>query len=154
MLDRVEVGRVWRQIPEPRACRADDASDGCGFVAAEIVHDDDVALAQNRRELLFDIGAEAFAVDRAVKDARRGGETVTAQRAEKGQRAPVAVRGKAAQALAHDAPTAQRRHVGLDPGLVDKDEVARIETTLPRAPASTPAGDVVTPLLEGEQRFF
>src|SRR5271168_2040297 len=111
-------------------------------MAAEIVHHDDVAFAQDRRELLLDIGAEAFAVDRPVENARRG-EPVAAQRAEKGQRAPVAVRSEAAQALALLAPAAQRRHVCLDPGFVDEDKASRIETPLPRAPASTSTRNVV-----------
>ena len=55
-------------------------------------------------ELLLDIGAEALAVDRPVEDARRG-EPVAAQRAEEGQRAPVAMRGEAAQALCPSAPS-------------------------------------------------
>jgi hypothetical protein len=42
------------------------APDSCGLVAAEIVHDDNVASLENRRELLFDISAKAFAVDRSV----------------------------------------------------------------------------------------
>ena len=85
---------------------------------------------RTRNELLFDIGAEAFAVDRAVEDAR-GGELVAAQGAEEGQRPPVAMRRKAAQPLALGPPAAQRRHVGLDPGLVDEDQTPRIETGLP-----------------------
>jgi hypothetical protein len=44
-------------------------------VAAEIVHDDDVAGLEDRNELLLDIGAEAFAVDRTVEDTR-GGELI------------------------------------------------------------------------------
>jgi hypothetical protein len=47
-------------------------------VAAEIIHDDDVAGFEEWNELLFDIGAEAFAVDWAVEDARRR-ELVAAQ---------------------------------------------------------------------------
>ena len=104
-------------------------------------------------ELLLDIGAEALAVDRSVEDARRG-EPVAAQRAEEGQRAPVAVRGEAAQALALGPPAAQRRHVGLDPGLVDEHQSPRVETGLPGAPALSPARDVGAGLLKGEQRFF
>ena len=77
LLDRVEVGRVWRQIPEAGAGRPDRAPHGGRFVAAEIVHHDDVAFAQHGRELLLDIGAKALAVDRPVEDAR-GGEAVAA----------------------------------------------------------------------------
>jgi hypothetical protein len=70
-------------------------------VAAEIVHDRDVAGLEERRQLLFEIGAEAFAVDWAVENAWRG-ELVAAQRTEKGQGAPVAMRRKAAQTPAGD----------------------------------------------------
>ena len=64
------------------------------------------------------------------------------------------MRREAAQALALGAPAAQRGHVGLDPGLVDEHQALRVETSLQRAPAAAPASDVVTRLLEGEQRFF
>ena len=52
------------------------------------------------------------------------------------------------------APATQRCHVGLDPGLIDKDQAPRIEAGLPRSPAAAPAGDVGASLLKGEQRFF
>ena len=38
---------------------------------------------------------------------------------------PVAERGMAVQALTAGAPAAQRRHVGFDPGSVNKDETGR-----------------------------
>ena len=41
-------------------------------MAAEIVHDDDVTGLQAWNELLLDISAEEFAVDRAIEDARSG----------------------------------------------------------------------------------
>jgi hypothetical protein len=66
----------------------------------------------------------------------------------------VAVRSEAAQALALGAPAAQRRHVGLDPGLVDEDELPGIEAGLPGAPAPTPTGNVGAGLFKREQRFF
>ena len=122
-------------------------------MAAEIVHDDDVAVLKDWRELLLDIGAKADAVDRAVEDTRRD-KPILAQRAEESERAPAAVQREAAQALALRSPAAQRRHVGLDPGLVDENQTSRIETGLPRSPASPPASDVGAPLLKREQRFF
>ena len=120
---------------------------------AEIVHHDDVAGFEHGQELLLDIGSEALAVDGSVEDAR-GGEAVEPQGAEEGQGSPVALRSEAAQALAFRPPAPQRRHVGLDPGLVDEDQLARVETGLPGAPASTTQRDVSPGLLEGEQRFF
>jgi hypothetical protein len=85
-----------------------------------------VAALRNRH----DIGAEAFAVDRAVEDARRR-ELVATQGAQEGQRSPVAMRRKARQAMALRPPSAKRGHAGLDPGLVDKHQMPWIETCLP-----------------------
>ena len=50
-------------------------------------------------------GSEALAVDRPIEDAR-GDEAVTAQSAEKGQRPPMAVRGKTPHPLALRPPSA------------------------------------------------
>src|SRR3974390_820805 len=83
LLDRIEVGRVWRQIPEPCAGRFDQASQGSRLVAAEIVHDDDVARLKRGEENMPHIGAEAFAVEGAVEQARRS-EAVAAQGAKEG----------------------------------------------------------------------
>ena len=94
-----------------------------------------------------------MAVDRTVEDARSG-KSVAAQGAEEGQRAPVAMRGEAAQALASRSPAASRSHVGLDPGLIDEDQPSRIEPGLPGSPALSPARNVGAGLLKGEQRFF
>lgn len=69
LFDRVEVRRVWRQVPEPGAGSLDHLPDGIRLVASEIVENDDVAFAQGWQEKVLHISAEAFAVDRAVEDA-------------------------------------------------------------------------------------
>jgi len=153
LFDRIEVGRIGRQKPQPGAGGADGAPDRRAFVAAEIIHHDDVALFERGDELLLDPGAKTFAIDRTVEDAGRV-KPVAAQRAEKSQRAPVAVRREAAQRLAFLPPAAQRRHVGLDPGLVDEDETPWIEPPLQRAPALALSRNVGASLLKREQRFF
>lgn len=153
LFDWVEVGRVRRQVPKPRADGADGCADGRRFVAAQMIHDDDVAGRECRHELLFDIGAEAVAVDWPVEDARRG-EPLVAQGAEEGQRPPMGMRGERPQALTFEAPATQRRHVGLDPRLVDEDETFGIETPLQSPPSRAATGDILTPLFEGEQGFF
>lgn len=89
------------------------------------------------------------AVDRSIEDAR-GSKTVEPQGAEECQRAPVAVRSKAAQAFAAWSPAAQRCHVGLDPGFVDEHQPFRIETRLPGTPALSSAGKIGASLLKGE----
>lgn len=59
LLDRIEVGRIGRQEPEPCVGGLDELTDRRGFVAAEIVHDDDVAGVQRGDEQLRDIGVES-----------------------------------------------------------------------------------------------
>jgi hypothetical protein len=66
----------------------------------------------------------------------------------------VAVRSEAAQTLAPGAPAAQRRHVGLDPGLVDEDQALWVEAGLPGAPALPSPRNVGAGLLKGEYCFF
>jgi hypothetical protein len=103
--------------------------------------------------LLFDIGAEALAVDWPVEDARRD-KPVAAQRTQKGQRAPATVRGEGAQALAFWSPAAQRGHVGFDPGLINENQAPRIEAGLPGKPSPAPARNIGAGLFKGEQSFF
>lgn len=122
-------------------------------MAAEIVQNDDVSLPQSRQEQLFDIGAEALAVDRTVEDAGCG-DPVPAQRAEEGQGPPPSLRGEAAQALALRSPAAQGNHVCLDPGLVEEDQALRIEAGLQGLPAPPPTGHIGPGLLKSEQCFF
>jgi hypothetical protein len=153
LLDRIEVWRIGRQEPQPGACCLDQMPDGRGFVAAEIVHDDDVARVERFHQFLLDIGAEAKAVDRPVEDAG-GCETMRAERAEEGHCAPMAVRGEAAEASALWPPAPDRRHIGLDPSFVDEDEAARIDAPQPSPPALAFARNIDPRLLKGEDRFF
>ena len=99
-------------------------------MAAEIVHDDDVARLKLGDKNLLNIGAEAFAVDWAVEQARCG-EAIAAQGAKECQRPPMTVWREAPHSLAFWPPSAQRGHVGLDPGLVDEDQAPGIEIGLP-----------------------
>ena len=69
LLDRVEIRAVGREEQEFCACRPDCSTHGFPLVAAQIVHDDDVARRQGRHEELLDPGGEELAVDRPVEDA-------------------------------------------------------------------------------------
>jgi hypothetical protein len=153
LFDRVEVGRVWRQVPEPGAGSLDHLPDGFRLVASEIVENDDVPLAQGWQEKVLHISAEAFAVDGAVEDAGCC-ELVMAECAEECEGTPMPVRGEATQACPFGAPASQRGHVGLDPGLIDEDEPTRIKSGLPGSPPLAPTRDVGASLFEGEQCFF
>lgn len=122
-------------------------------MAGKIVHDNDITGFEHGYELLLDIGTEALAVDRSVEDARCG-QPVIAQRSQKGQRAPVAMRCKCMQTLALRSPTPDGRHVGLDPCLVNEDEPFGIEMRLEGFPSLTSASDIGAGLFKGEQCFF
>ena len=153
LLDRVEVGAVGRQEQKMSAGSPDGGAGGLVLVAAEVVQDDDIARLQGRDEDGLDIAAEDGAIDRPVDDPRRA-DPVVAQRGDEGERAPVAMRGLGLQALPARSPAPQRRHVGLDPGLVEKDQPARIDLRLMLLPASPSTRDVRPVLLTRPQRFF
>jgi len=102
---------------------------------------------------LLDVGAEDGPVDGAVDDAR-GGERIGSESGKEGERAPAAVGREALQPLAFDAPAADRGHVGLDPGLIDKDEALWIEITDRSSPARASPGNIRAMLLAGECGFF
>lgn len=72
LFDRIGVGGVGWQEPEPCAGGFDALADSRGLVAAEIVHDDNVAGLEGGHQLLLDISAQALAIDRPVEDTRRG----------------------------------------------------------------------------------
>ena len=84
---------AWQtaSIERAAALRSRCAADDLALVTAEIVHDDDVAGAQRRQEHPFDIGGEAFAIDRAV-DEPGGFDAVVAQGGQEGHGLPAAVR--------------------------------------------------------------
>ena len=77
LLDRIEVWRVWRQIPESGASGLDQTAERGRFVTAEIIHNDDVARLQRWQQELLDIGAEALCVDRPVEQAGSGKAVMT-----------------------------------------------------------------------------
>lgn len=87
-----------------------------------------------------------IAIDRPIEDAE-GDKALAAQCADEGQ-------ASATQAAALRAPSAQGRHIGLDPGFVDEDKPLRVTMRLKRAPPLAPPPDVGTGLLEPEQLFF
>src|SRR5260370_29572437 len=103
LLDRIEVRTVGRQEEKPRADRANGPAHRMALVAAEIVHDDNVAGLERRQEELLDIGFEAFAVDRSIKDARRV-DPVVPQGRKGCECLPTPVRRLSAQALSSRSP--------------------------------------------------
>ena len=88
LFNRVEIGGVRRQEAERSAHPLNGGAYGGTLMAAQIVHNNDIAGGERWQQTLFDIGQEAGPVERAIEDTRRG-NTVVAQRRHAGQRVPV-----------------------------------------------------------------
>jgi hypothetical protein len=99
----------------------DGLANASHFVAWQVVHHDDIAWSENRRQKLFGPGPEGLAIHRPVE--RHGCvEAVTAQGGDKGRRAPVTVRGFGHEPLTNRAAARPSHHVGGEARLVDEDE--------------------------------
>ena len=99
------------------------------------------------------IGGEGVAVHRAVDDHGRG-QAVEAQARDERRRLPVAMRNRGAAALAAWAAAAQAGHLGGRPGLVDEDELRRVELGLELEPGLAARAHVLPLLLTGVRRLF
>jgi hypothetical protein len=152
-LDRVEVRRVLGQEEELGTGGPESLTDGAAPMGSEIVHDDDVAWSQGRDEDLVDVLAEGLAIDRALDEPRRL-DAIMPKGSEEGHGRPAAMWHLRREALATRAPAAQRRHIGLGPGLVDEDETGGIDPILVGLPLLASSRHVGTIALAGDQRLF
>ena len=118
--------------------RAPTSSDGLphplALVGAEVVEDHGVARLEGRDEELLDIGAEAFAIDGPVEQARRI-DAVIAKSGKERRGFPLALRDLVDEALSLRRPAAKPGHVGLGPRLVDEDQTPGIDAALIGSPA-------------------
>jgi hypothetical protein len=126
-LDRIKVGTVGRQEQVPRTAGLDGLLGGLALVGRQIVHDDDIAFLESRRELGFDIGLEDAPVHWGIDD-ERGGEPVAAQAGDEGLGHSMGERRLCAEPLALQAAAAQASHLGCGSGLVEKDEPVRLKS--------------------------
>jgi hypothetical protein len=112
---------LWRRcagalaVPSRQRPRLAHAID---LVGAQIVHEDDIALFQGRRENLLDICNECWPIHRAIDDIGRG-HAIEPQGSDERQRLPVAVWHARDQPLAARAAAAVTDHFRRDRGLVN-----------------------------------
>ena len=151
--DRVEVGRIGRQVEQDGACGLDERTHTGDFVGGQVVHDDDVALGEGRNQFLFEPGQKDFTVHRTIEDVRRGDGVVTQAR-DKSRRLPMAVRRSPDQPLAEFAAPAQARHRGVRAGFVDENDFVGIKRGLILPPGLPRQSDVGAKLLAGVKAFF
>jgi hypothetical protein len=150
VLDRIEVWGIRRQVEQLGASGFDRLADARSFVAAEVVHDDDVAWLQLGRQHLLDISLEGDAVDRPIEN-QGCHHPCRAQAGNEGRGLPVGMRDGGTQALTPGSATVRSGHLGRGPGLIDKHQAFGIEVELPFEPVPASFQDV-GPLLLGRMR--
>jgi hypothetical protein len=153
LLDGIEVGRVFRQEDKAGADIADRLARRLSFVRAEVVENHDVARLQRRDEELFDIGAEALAIDGPVEQAGRF-DAVIAERGQEGRGLPAAMRNLVDETLSLWRPAAQAGHIGLRPRFIDEHQAPGIDKPLIGSPAFAVAAYVRAILLARDKGLF
>lgn len=153
LFDGVQVWTVGGQEQQPGSDAADSLTHSGQFVAAQIVHDDDIACRERRYQALLDIIGEDLAVDRLVEHAWRI-DPVASQGREERHRAPMPVRHLGMEPLSPRCPSAQWGHVRFGPGFIDEDEPGRIKPTLIPLPLLASACDFWPQLFGGKNAFF
>lgn len=152
-LDRIEVGRVWRQITQCRARRFDRLGNAGHLVHWQIIHRDDVAALECWNQTLPHVKQKHGSIHGALQHERRG-HSAQAQAGHKGDGFPMTVRRVIDQPLAARATAANPYHRGVGRRLVDKDQPCRLEHPLLAHPASARADHLGASLLGGVQSFF
>lgn len=132
---------------------SDELAGRLAFVTAQIVGNHDVTGGEGRHQALTDPGCEAVTIDWPVED-ERGYDAVVAQSGQKGQGFPVAVRNMGREPLALRSPATSAGHVGLDPGLIYKNQSLGIKPVLMRFPPDPEPRHLRAKLLAGQQGFF
>ena len=153
LFDRIAVGAVGGQIEQVRASRLDRLTHPGHFVTGQIVQDDAVARLEGGSEHLFNRGDEAGAIERAVEDGG-GGEVVGSQGGNEGGGFPMAVEDLRHEAGAAPTPPIAARHLRLERGLVEEDEVGAVELRRLGAPVLPGRPDIRPLLCGGVQDFF
>src|SRR5215468_8540909 len=122
-------------------------------MAAEVIHNHDVAGTKRGDKDSFDIDLEGLTVDRTLKKPRRL-DPIETQRSQERRRVPVTVRDFGFDPSAPRPPSTQWCHVGLGPSLIDEDETLGLDLVLILPPLCAPPYDVGTVALAGHHAFF
>src|SRR6516225_5510640 len=123
------------------------------LVEGHIISHHNVSTLERRRQTLFNVSQECFAVHRALNEHRSHDASLT-QASNERHRLPVPHGRVRDQAFSAGAPTVQAHHIGGDCRLVDKYEAAGIKPTLLADPASSRASHVGALAFLRPQTFF
>lgn len=153
VFDRVQVGRVRRQVNEFGPDGFDRGRRGSGPVTREIVEHHDIAKPQTWREELLAKAGKAKSVDRTVEN-HRGPCPVETDGMHQRVGPPMTAGKSVDQPLAAVGPASKPGHVGLQARFVDEHELFGIDVVLAVLPIGSPLGDVGAVLFGGTRRLF
>lgn len=146
-------GEYFRQKEQLGSGVADGLSNVGTLVALQVVHHNHVAGPQGGDEQLLHVQQKTIGIHRLVQQPRRF-NPVMPQSGDEGHRVPVSVRNLRPEPLTAWRPSAQGRHIGFGPGLINEDQAGGINPPLVVAPLSATPGDVGSILFAGEHGFF
>jgi hypothetical protein len=118
-----------------------------------MIDHDNLAGPERGREALFGVGCEDLGVHGTV-DHHGCEDLISSYGGDQGGGLPAAIWDLGDKPLAARAAAMGPRHVGLDPGLVDEDQLVDRQLRLPFAERLAGLRDVRPVLLGGVQRFF
>src|SRR5258706_10558556 len=153
LFDRIEIWAVRRQVTQFGAGRLNDLAHLFALVSRQIVDDDDMAGPERWNQALLQVLDEDRPVYRAIDDEGRA-EAVQSKSGHKGHRLPVPPGNATDHPATSLGPSVEARHFGRSPGLIDEDELCRIEPGLLVLPSRPRLSHVRPLLLGGVHAFF
>lgn len=148
VFDRVQVGRVRRQVNQFGADSFDRRHGWGRPVAREIVEYYEIARPQIRREELLAEAGKAESIDWTVEH-HRGPRPLETDGMHQRVGLPVTAGNRINQPLAAGGPASKPGHVRLQGCFVDEYEPLGIDVVLARLPIRAPPGDVGAVLFGG-----
>ncbi len=131
----------------------DRFGDPLDLVRLQIVHDQNVAGAEVRGDLLADVFREQGTVDRAVHD-QGGEESVESQRGDERGGFPMPVRHGVDDPFARGPPSVEAGHGGGAGGFIEENKAGRVDRGRDDFPVRAGGGDIGPLLLGGVDGLF
>src|SRR6202051_5001 len=151
--DGVEIGRIGRQIEQPRAPGLDGFADSPDFVRRQVVQDYQIACSQGGRKSLLNPSQNHFAIHGTFKQPR-GARTPPAYAGDQRAGLIASVRDAGHQSSASEGPTAPARHLRIRPAFIHEYQSGDWLARQLFMPSSSFFGHVRPVLFGGDQSFF
>jgi hypothetical protein len=145
-LNRIEVWRVFWQVPERCARGFDCLPHTRDLMSAEMIHHDDILAPKRWRQRLPDVGQERFSGHWPVNH-QGCGQAIATQGGHESECLPISVRHAADQSFPTPTTASRPHHFGVGRGLVDEHQPARLKRPLLSDPMPPCPGDVRSLLL-------